>query len=66
MSLIDRPSLNPRFPVVRRLGEGGMAQVWLVRDLELDEEVVAKVIPSGATPDRMALLRRRSSTPPSA
>jgi tetratricopeptide (TPR) repeat protein len=35
-----------------------MAQVWLVRDLELDEEVVAKILPPGASPDRVALLRR--------
>jgi len=35
-----------------------MAEVWLVRDRELDEEVVAKILPSGASPDRLALLRR--------
>jgi tetratricopeptide (TPR) repeat protein len=58
MSLASGQSLNPRFPLIRRLGEGGMAEVWLVRDLELAEEVVAKILPAGASPDRVALLRR--------
>jgi serine/threonine protein kinase len=35
-----------------------MAEVWLVRDRELDEELVAKILPPGTGEDRLALLRR--------
>jgi hypothetical protein len=50
-------SLAQRFVLVRRLGEGGMAEAWLAHDIELDEHVVAKVVSSSASPDRVALLR---------
>lgn len=35
-----------------------MAAVWLVRDLELDEEMVAKIVPPDTSEDLVALLRR--------
>jgi len=35
-----------------------MAEVWLVRDRELDEEVAAKIVPPGAGEETIALLRR--------
>jgi len=51
-------TLTGRFILDRSLGKGGMAEVWLVRDRELDEEVVAKILPPGTDDDRVALLRR--------
>ncbi|GMR22809.1 MAG: hypothetical protein BMS9Abin37_1184 [Acidobacteriota bacterium] len=47
-----------RFKLIRRLGEGGMGEVWLVEDLELSDRVVAKMVPRGATEDQLTLLRR--------
>ena len=35
-----------------------MAEVWLVHDAELDEDVVAKILPLGASEERVSLLRR--------
>jgi serine/threonine protein kinase len=51
-------TLAGRFILERSLGKGGMAEVWLVRDRELDEELVAKILPPGTDDDRVALLRR--------
>jgi tetratricopeptide (TPR) repeat protein len=51
-------ALDRRFTLVRPLGEGGIATVWLVHDAELDEEVVAKILPPDASDERIALLRR--------
>ena len=50
--------LGERFRLIRRLGEGGMGEVWLVEDLELSDRVVAKMVPRGATEDQLTLLRR--------
>jgi len=35
-----------------------MAEVWLVHDAELGEDVVAKILPLGASDERVSLLRR--------
>jgi tetratricopeptide (TPR) repeat protein/predicted Ser/Thr protein kinase len=51
-------SLTSRFTLLRRLGQGGMADVWLVRDGELGGEVVAKILPPGITDSRVRLLQR--------
>ena len=51
-------TLAGRFILERSLGKGGMAEVWLVRDRELDEGLVAKILPPGTDDDRVALLRR--------
>jgi len=56
--LVGGNSLNTRFKLIRPLGKGGMAHVWLVRDLELDEEMVAKILPPNASDELVALLRR--------
>ena len=37
-----------------------MGEAWLARDAERGEEVVAKVVPPGAPPERLALLRREA------
>lgn len=39
-----QPSHFGRYAVIRRLGSGGFAAVWLVRDEELDAEVAVKVL----------------------
>ncbi|MFK4084752.1 serine/threonine-protein kinase [Kribbella sp. NPDC020789] len=39
-----QPSHFGRYAVLRRLGSGGFAAVWLVRDEELDAEVAVKVL----------------------
>ena len=51
--------LLSRFSPVRLLGEGGMGQVWLVRDLELDEDVAVKVLNPrlSGSPDLLELLK---------
>ena len=50
--------LGERFQFIRPLGKGGMGEVWLVDDRELEDRVVAKVIREGASEDALALLRR--------
>ena len=50
--------LGERFQLIRRLGEGGMGEVWLVEDLELSDRVVAKIVPLDPTEDQLTLLRR--------
>jgi len=57
-ALASGDPLDSRFVLIRPLGRGGMAEVWLVRDNELGEEVAAKIIPPGATEETVALLRR--------
>ena len=37
-----------------------MGEAWLARDAERGEEVVAKVVPADASPERIALLRREA------
>jgi hypothetical protein len=39
-----QPSRFGRYAVIRRVGSGGFATVWLVRDEELDAEVAVKVL----------------------
>ena len=51
-------TLGERFRLIRRLGKGGMGEVWLVEDLELSDHVVAKMVPRDGTEDRLTLLRR--------
>jgi serine/threonine protein kinase len=51
-------SLASRFTLIRRLGSGGMGDVWLARDEELGTELVAKIVPADASPDQIALLRQ--------
>jgi tetratricopeptide (TPR) repeat protein len=52
--------LASRFELVGLLGRGGMGQVWLGRDLDLDERVALKVLDPGLTEDPSIhqLLRR--------
>ncbi|HYN01612.1 MAG TPA: serine/threonine-protein kinase, partial [Vicinamibacteria bacterium] len=61
MSLLE-PGLEllPGLTLLRPLGRGGMGEAWLARDAERGEEVVAKVVPADASPEKVALLRREA------
>ena len=50
----------PGLTLLRLLGRGGMGEAWLARDAERGEDVVAKVVPADASPDKVALLRREA------
>ena len=56
--LAQGQKLNERFTLRRLLGKGGMGEVWLVDDGELEEQVVAKIVPPDAPEERRHLLRR--------
>ena len=51
-------SLATRFTLIRRLGRGGMGDVWLARDEDLDSDIVTKIVATDATEDQIALLRQ--------
>ena len=44
MSATQRPVLNDRYELQQRIGRGGMADVFLARDLLLDRPVAIKVL----------------------
>ena len=50
----------PGLTLLRPLGRGGMGEAWLARDAERGEDVVAKVVPADASPEKVALLRREA------
>ncbi len=50
----------PALTLLRRLGAGGMGEAWLAWDGERGGQVVAKLLPAGAPPERVALLRREA------
>jgi tetratricopeptide (TPR) repeat protein len=58
VSLTSGQNLTPRYQLVRRFGENGTAQVWLVRDLELGHDAVAKILTDDAPASSLELLKR--------
>ena len=52
-------SLNRRFTLIRPLGRRGMAEVWLVRDEQGGEQLVAKILPADVPADRIEALQRQ-------
>jgi tetratricopeptide (TPR) repeat protein len=50
----------PHVTLLRPLGRGGMGEVWVARDATRGEDVVVKVLPANAPPERVALLRREA------
>ncbi|MHB0949902.1 MAG: protein kinase domain-containing protein [Gemmatimonadaceae bacterium] len=55
--------LDQRYEIERKLGEGGMASVWLGRDIASGERFAIKVLAAGLSTDHnaMARLRREAS-----
>jgi eukaryotic-like serine/threonine-protein kinase len=59
---VPSPGLEivPGLTLLRLLGRGGLGEAWLARDDARSDEVVAKVLPADASPERVALLRREA------
>jgi tetratricopeptide (TPR) repeat protein len=58
VSLTAGQDLTPRYKLVRRFGKNGIAEAWLVDDVELGRKVVAKILPEDAPPSLIELLKR--------
>jgi serine/threonine protein kinase len=48
------PDINDRYRISKKIGSGGMGEVYLARDGQLDREVAIKVLPPGTLADESA------------
>lgn len=49
--------INSRYEIVKKIGSGGMAEVYLAKDLVLNRDVAVKVLRGDLSSDPVALLR---------
>ena len=54
---VDAGTTLAGFRLERRLGKGGMGEVYLARQLSVDRQVAVKVLPPGFAADRQAVAR---------
>ena len=59
MTLEEGKTVDGRYALVRRIGSGGMADVWLARDTELGRDVALKVLHQNFARDREFVERFR-------
>jgi len=65
-SLIPNTLIGARYRLVRRIGQGGMAEVWLAKDTSLDRDVAVKVMRAHHDDDRIGNERFRREAKASA
>ena len=65
-SLVPNTLIGARYRLVRRIGQGGMAEVWLAKDTSLDRDVAVKVMRAHHDDDRVGNERFRREAKASA
>jgi serine/threonine-protein kinase len=65
-SLIPNTLIGARYRLIRRIGQGGMAEVWLAKDTSLDRDVAVKVMRAHHDDDRVGNERFRREAKASA
>lgn len=55
------PGTKPgRYEIRTQLGAGGMGEVYLVQDMQLERTIALKILPADVTSDRQQLLAKES------